>query len=248
VLKKMSAYLAWGVAFFVAMCATISTILSNFSTGILLAYALAIVLGSWGGLLYFTKYNRLNKVIAILLGLLIIICAVMGVYGAYNNASYSEDAIIVLGAGINGEEIGEALRLRLECAIDYHRKNPEAIIVVSGGQGPEEDISEAMAMERYLISNGVSPEIIIKEELSTSTRENLEYSKKILDGIFEDNCEIAVITSRFHIYRATVIAKKAGYGKVTHIGAGIPWYTAPSNYLRECAAIMLEYLSITQNG
>ena len=103
---------------------------------------------------------------------------------AHSTVTYKEDAIIVLGAAVHGKTPSRTLRYRLKKAVDYHEQNPDAIIIVSGGQGAQEDISEAEAMKIYLVENGVASNKIIKEDKSTSTAENFKFSKEILDETF----------------------------------------------------------------
>lgn len=158
-------------------------------------------------------------------------------YGKADNVTFTEDAVIVFGAGIKGERVTKLLSHRLDKAAEYSLKNPDAIIVVSGGQGAGEDITEALAMERYLIEKGIAEERIIKEEAATSTYENILYSKKILEKLFESPYEIVVITNDFHIYRAANLAKKSGLS-VTHYNAGTKWYNIPTVYSRECIAVL----------
>jgi uncharacterized SAM-binding protein YcdF (DUF218 family) len=125
----------------------------------------------------------------------------------------------------------------LDKAIAYSQRNPRALIIVSGAQGPQESITEALAMERYLINHGVAPERIIKEESATSTYENMMFSKELLDGILANPYTAVVITNDFHIYRASQMAKKTGLN-ATHLHAKIDWYAIPQNYLRECLAVV----------
>ena len=82
-----------------------------------------------------------------------------------SNVQYDEDAIIVLGAGIRGEQVTRILANRLNTAIEYHKKNPSAKIIVTGdqGQGRREFIPESLAMKRYLIAIGIPEEIIFEE-------------------------------------------------------------------------------------
>lgn len=179
--------------------------------------------------------------IAFAFGYIFIFVFVLAVFacGRSDTADHTEDAVIVLGSGIKGEQIGANLQGRLDKAIEYHRKNPEAVIVVSGGKGPHEDITEALAMERYLVSKGVSEDIIIKEENSTSTYENFIFSKKLLDAYFgSGEYRIAYVTSEYHIYRAGLIASEAGYEDFSHMCSATQWYTAVSNGLREMLAIL----------
>lgn len=94
----------------------------------------------------------------------------MGVYGVRDTVTYEEQAVIVLGAGIKGNQVSRTLQLRLDKTIEYAQKNPNALIVVSGGQGPQETVTEACAMEKYLLENGIRAERILKEEQATPHR------------------------------------------------------------------------------
>ena len=184
----------------------------------------------------------IGKIIKILVIALIvaevILVTFIGLYGFYDNISYNEDAVIVLGAGLKGDKVSIPLKLRLDKAIEYHEKNPKAVIVVSGGQGFQETVTEAYAMEKYLIENGVDKSKIIKEEESTSTKENLKYSKEILNSYFKKEYKIVVVTNNFHIFRSVKMAKNEGFENVTHLHAGLQWYNLMPCYLRESLAVL----------
>lgn len=167
---------------------------------------------------------------------LIVITVLVG-YGSVDNVTYNEDALIVLGAGIKGEELTYPLLHRLNKAVEYSKKNKRALIIVSGGQGPQENITEALAMERFLIKNGIPVEKIIKEEKASSTYENFAFSRRILDGYFKRPYKVAFITNNFHVYRATRLARIAGI-EATHCNAHIEWYTYTVNYFREFTAVL----------
>ncbi len=115
------------------------------------------------------------------------------------------DAVLVLGAQVKGDRLSRALRYRLDAALAYRRDNPDTAIVVSGGQGTGETAPEAEVMARYLQAQGVPEERILREECSTSTRENLLYSRKLLPP----ECRrVGIVTSSFHLYRALKMAEK----------------------------------------
>lgn len=126
------------------------------------------------------------------------------------------DWIIVLGAQVRGTRVTESLRRRLDKALEYAEKFPQMKLIVSGGQGPGEEISEADAMAQYLAEKGVDRERICCEDRSASTRENLRYSRKYLDA---DHDRIGIVTNDFHIYRASVIARQEGYKSLIPIPA-----------------------------
>ncbi len=158
-------------------------------------------------------------------------------HGASDTAKCDEDVLIVLGAGVHGTEVGENLRRRLDSAVSYREKNPQVLIVVSGGMGPQEEITEAQAMEEYLISRGVPKENILKEDKASSTYENFTFSKKLLDERFGEKYTASFVTNEFHIYRAHGIAKRAGFKRITHIHARTNAFTVISNCMRECLAV-----------
>ena len=116
------------------------------------------------------------------------------------------DYSIVLGAGLDGEKVGKILKSRLDEAIKYYELNKNVNIIVSGGQGKDEVISEAEAMYRYLVRNNVNPNQIIKEEKATTTLENIKFSKEILRNRNDEDKKVLIITNDFHLYRAMTIA------------------------------------------
>ncbi|EDL62534.1 YdcF family protein [Bacillus sp. SG-1] len=118
--------------------------------------------------------------------------------------------IIILGAGLKGEEISQTLETRLEAGVEYLRKNPEIPVIVSGGQGEGEDIPESTAMSRYLVSHGISSNRITEEDRSTTTFENLLNSKRILERKGAEDDRILIITSDYHVFRAKLTGKKIG--------------------------------------
>lgn len=170
----------------------------------------------------------------------VIFTAFLWGFGANDTVTYTEDVLIVLGCGVNGEQPTLPLLKRLETAVEYLNKNQTAAVIVTGGRGPQEDITEAEAMTRYLVANGISEERILREEHSTSTSENYKFSKEILDKKFGEYTT-ATITNTFHIYRAKRLAKLAGI-ETTTLHADTPWYSVPVMYVREWLAVIKLWL------
>ncbi len=157
-------------------------------------------------------------------------------YHAEPGAEY----LIVLGAQWRNSGPSAVLRYRLEAAIDYLEQNPETKVIVSGGRGDNEPISEAEGMAGYLCDAGIASERIILENHSTSTYENLEFSKEFCD-ITKDR--ILIITNDFHVYRAVKLAETMGYKDVSGLAALSNKWLLPHNTLRECAALLKEVLT-----
>ena len=151
------------------------------------------------------------------------------------------DFIIVLGAALNGKVPSYTLSKRLETALMLINQNKNARIILSGGQGPGEDITEAEGMKRYLVSKGVNEENIIKEEKATNTYENILFSSEIIRGFNMDNPSITVVTSNFHMYRTMYICKKLNL-KATGYASPILRISVPLMYFREFFAVVKTYL------
>lgn len=217
----------------------------NMNAGLIVNILLGIVTLAYG-LFYKFFVEKLPKWLIGLyyFGVLLIaiVIPVMFISGGTDNVTYEEDAIIVLGAAVRGERISGALQKRLDAAIEYYQENPDVIIVVTGGQGPQEDITEALAMERYLLANGIPQEKIIKEEEATSTYENFKFSKELLDEYFaiqgKTDYKLAYVTDDYHIYRAGQLAKIAGFGEMTHCHSNTHKSIILPSGLRECMAIV----------
>jgi len=149
------------------------------------------------------------------------------------------DYVIVLGAQVRGTALSRALKARLDTAYEYLTDNKSTMVIVSGGQGSGEDISEAEAMSQYLISKGIKADKIIKENQSTNTYQNINYSKKLMKA---GNHHIVLITNQFHVYRATCIAKKQGLTEVQGLGAPTDDIMTLSYYVREFFALVKDKL------
>ena len=147
---------------------------------------------------------------------------------------------VVLGCRVYGEHASLSLVERLEAAYAYLEENPEAVCVVAGGQGSGEDISEAECMKRWLIAKGIDESRIYKEDKSTSTEENVAYAKTIIEENHL-NENIAIVTSEYHSYRASLIAKEQGLSYGTASGK-TAWWLLPTFYVRELYAILAEWI------
>lgn len=148
------------------------------------------------------------------------------------------DYIIVLGAKVDGDQPSPALRRRLNAAIEYLNENPDTKVVVSGGKGDDEHLSEAACMQRELIAAGIAPERIFMEDQSTSTAENMAFSKKWIDP--DDS--VGLVTNNFHVFRSVKIAEKAGYTNVSGLAAEYTGPTLPHYMVREAICLIVEFV------
>jgi uncharacterized SAM-binding protein YcdF (DUF218 family) len=143
------------------------------------------------------------------------------------------DYILVYGAGVKNGSPTPVLRNRLRKAIEMHVKYPESKLIVSGGLDTGEQYTEAFVMKEYLIINGIPEQLIIIEDKATSTKENVDFSQKLMSG---KSPEVMVVTSDYHLFRASYYANKAGLTPY-RAGASIPLSIVPLTHLREMMGI-----------
>jgi len=244
-----------GIAVFNSIAIAIAAILFiNFILLMMTGYEPSkIFSGLFGlGLTVFTVlYNTLRKnrqiLAKILLGIFIVFLISLAIIeglvikGA-NQKTDAGDAIIVLGAGLSGNRPGPLLTRRLNKAIEFLESNPEAICVVTGGQGSDEVDSEANVMARYLIEQGVAEFRIIKEDQATSTIENFIFSKELLDAYFAaEDYKVVYVTNTFHVYRSGLIAEKVGL-KAGGLSAPTLKSSELNYYLREYCSLVFYWL------
>ncbi|KKO55474.1 hypothetical protein XI25_00705 [Paenibacillus sp. DMB20] len=155
---------------------------------------------------------------------------------------YQPDFIIVLGSGlIGGDQVPPLLGSRLDTGIEQYMKyNQEPKIIVSGGQGPDELLSEAAAMKKYIVEKGIPDEDVLAEDKSRNTMQNMQFSKSIMDSIKPDHKSIFV-TNNYHVFRASIYARLAGLKKCEGVGAKTARYYLPSAFIREYIGILTMY-------
>lgn len=154
----------------------------------------------------------------------------------------NSDYILVLGAGVNRDgSLSQTLKDRLDAALKcVNEFENDGFIVVSGGQGPDELVSEASAMKEYLVKNGIEEYKIIMEDKSTSTGENFKFSKEKIEehsGRDIKDLKGKVITTDFHALRGNLLAKRNGYGEMISYTSNTLWYLVPTFYTREVFAL-----------
>ncbi len=208
-------------------------------------FALAALIVAFWGLKALKKRHEkaakgLKTALLIVLTVLFVAAAVTEGYIVSKAAGDTggEKYAIVLGAGVNGTVPSLSLSKRLEAALAFAQDEPEAVLILSGGQGPGEDVSEAQCMFDWLTARGVDPERLKLEERSTDTRENLTFSREILKDLGAENARVCLITAGYHLARAGLMAEDLGYTEVVPLAAPAAYPFLELNYyLREIPAI-----------
>ena len=128
-------------------------------------------------------------------------------------------------------KLQKSLRYRLDAALAYleqnekHSKdntqNKTIRIIVSGGQGPGEDISEAQAMKDYLCAHGIEASRIFMEAQSTDTEKNIAYSARFIP---DKNAKIGVVSNDFHLFRAGMLVRAKVFTMSARLRRGLMKY------------------------
>ena len=201
---------------------------------------LSAVLGNRKLMNAIPKWIKNTCAVIFWLGLLLFCVIEWLILAQYNAAGKpGADFCIVLGAQWKSSGPSEVLRRRLDKAAAYLAVNPDTKVIVSGGQGSNEAISEAAGMWEYLINAGIDESRIILEDKSSNTYENLVFSSAFLD---KTNDSVVIVTNNFHVFRTLAIARKQGYCNAEGLAAGSVPGMAPNNLLREFLGVIKDFM------
>lgn len=210
-------------------------------------FLLAAALLFWGSFLRLLRWlwaRRWGKLLlvtvgvgssALLLTVLVLFCLVASKLRAEPQAGCP--TLIVLGCQVRGQTPSLLLSYRIQAAADYLAANPSAVAVLSGGRGDGEDISEAECMLRSLTAKGIDPGRLYLEDRSSSTQENLSFSKALMEreGL---GGPVVVVSNDFHIYRALRMAEDIGLEAQGLAAKSKYRFSTPTYMLREALALV----------
>lgn len=198
------------------------------------------------------KGKRLNRWIKALIALILVgvlsFSALLGavLYGGRDEISGEPDIMVILGCQVKSWGPSILLQDRLDKALDYLEDHPDMTVVVSGGQGPDEHISEAQAMYDYLVEHGVSGEQILLEEESHNTSQNLKYTMELLQAEgYDVTADMVVVSNGFHLTRVRMLWERV-WGSSDNLSTlAAPTSHVPSRlkmYIREPIALVKSFV------
>lgn len=203
------------------------------------ALVLLALLGRWGRRWSWARRCRRILLALALLGTLLFTgleaCVVSG---ARTDWPESPEAMVILGAGVNGTEPSLSLLSRLEAALYYIGQDPARFpIVVTGSQGPDEAVSEAACMARWLAEHNVDPDRILLEEQADTTEENVAFSRALLaERGVGPGAAVVIVTSDYHLCRARWLWGDGAYAVAAYMPEGF-WPLTLNYYVREAFAL-----------
>ena len=229
-----------GLAFFLKFCIpgySFSALVCICLIAIVLFYSFMPLVG-----LRFPELARITTRIftgILILGLLVVgITEAIIIKASFGDPQEPVDYVVVLGAKVNRDGPSVSLMDRICTAYEYAESHPDTVLVLSGGQGTDEPITEAECMYRELIALGVDPLQLRMEDYATSTWENLNFSLTFIEHETGTRpAKIGVISSEYHLFRASLFAKACDVEFV-----GIPartsrWGQRINHFMREVAGV-----------
>ena len=172
---------------------------------------------------------------------LLLLAGLMGLVISGMNASAPPgmDYLVVLGASVYADGPSPALTRRVNAVTACLDRHPDAVIIASGGQGPNEPVSEAQCIRDELVKRGVDPGRIVLEDKSTDTRENMINSRALIDRA---DAAVGIVTNNFHIWRSMRMARRAGLTNAHGIAAEYTGPTLLHFMVRETISIAVHFL------
>ena len=168
---------------------------------------------------------------------------VCGLRAARHVPADGVDYILILGCRFRADgTLTPLLQGRVDRALEFwraqkRRTGREAVLMPSGGQGPDEVMPEAEAMRRYLLEKGVPAAAIRTEDRSRNTYQNMEYSRALIEAE-KPGARVAYATTNYHVFRSGVWAGLAGLPS-EGMGSPTKWWYWPNAFMRECAGLIL---------
>ena len=166
-------------------------------------------------------------------------------WGSYSQVYAQPQAVVVLGCQVRQDGPSVLLQDRLDTALAYLTEHPELPVVVSGGQGEDEPISEAQCMSDYLTEHGVEAGRIYLEDQSHNTSQNLIFTRTVLEelGLDVGETHVLIISNGFHLTRARMLAERYGYGQVSTLAAPVSHLpSAVQMFFREPLALAKSFI------
>ncbi len=217
------------------------------------SFIIWIIVAVFFGFLWFMEkknlWEKVPKIISkifiilITMGLLVFIfCQGCILTQFFSKGEEGADYIIVLGAQMRDWGPSVVFKYRLDAAVEYLKNNPDTIVIVTGGQGVNETISEGEGGKTYLIDQGIPDSRILVEKESIDTKQNIINAFEMIND--DKNTNIGIVTNNFHLFRGMLLAKRYTDAKIMGIAAFTEYQFLPNNMVRETLGILKDLFPI----
>ena len=188
-------------------------------------------------------FYRVLKIIISIFLIVFVVTESLIIFYPKNSLESKSDYLLILGASVKKTTPSTTLKGRLDTALKYLKINDNCYVVVSGGKGSGEKITEAKAMKDYLIKNGIDKNRIIEEDKSTNTYENFKYSKLKIEEHSQrklSDLKVKIVTTDFHVLRSKILAYRNGYKNTSFYASKSKLSFVPTYYTREFFAFLID--------
>lgn len=235
-----------GIAFFLLLALFFQFCMIGYSFTVLVCIGIAAILLFYALIPIFAKTypltaRRLKRVFTSILCIGLIVAGItecLIIRASFGQPDEACDYVVVLGAKVRDDGPSVSLMDRIYAARDYLEAHPDAVAVVSGGQGKDEPMTEAQAMYDALLALGIDQSRVWMEDKATSTWENLTLSLDLIEERTGTRpTKIGLLSSEYHLFRAGLFAQNCGVEAV-----GIPAKTSiisqrVNHFMREIAGV-----------
>ena len=156
------------------------------------------------------------------------------------------EIMVVFGCQVKPWGPSILLQDRLDTALDYLNDHPYMTVYVSGGQGPDEPVSEAQCMYDYLVEHGADGEKIIMEDTSSNTWQNIcNTLERVKSSGAEGSGQYLLVSNDFHLTRIKMLWDRAWPGTYTVSTLAAPVSHVPSRismFFREPLALVKSFV------
>ena len=192
------------------------------------------------------KWGKALIVLA-LLGVLVF-AALLGavLHGSHDRVEGEPKIMVILGCQVKPWGPSVLLQDRINKAADYLKEHPDVIVVASGGQGPDEPMTEALAICNALVEQGIDGGRILQEDRSNNTNQNLRYSMALLEeNGYDTDSGIVVVSNGFHLTRVRMLWVRIHGNDENLSTLAAPSSHVPSRYkmyIREPIALVKSFI------
>lgn len=184
------------------------------------------------------RYIFRGVVVACLAVFIICQCCILSSFFLKGEAG--ADYLIVLGTQMRDEGPSVVYKQRLDAATEYLNNNPDTLVVVTGGQGANEIVSEGEGGKAYLLEQGISEDRILVEKESLDTKHNIKNALALIDD--PDSKKICIVTNNFHLFRGMLLAGRYTDADISGIAAYTEYLYIPNNMVRETFGILKDII------
>ena len=194
------------------------------------------------------KSKWVKALIALILVGVLVFGALLGavLHGSYDHVEGEPKIMVILGCQVKPWGPSILLQDRIDKAADYLQDHPDVIVVASGGQGPDEHMTEAQAIYDALVEQGIDESRILREDQSHNTVQNLHYSMELLEkNGYDIEDDMIVVSNGFHLTRVRML-----WERVCGTDDNLSTLAAPSShvpsrlkmYIREPIALVKSFI------